>query len=68
MNENAKNITCVILHENSFFVIKIIKHIFPDDKKYKKSAKKRSKRAFLQPLYHKTEEEEKHALMCDMLL
>ena len=44
----AKNITCVILHENSFFVIEIIKHIFPDDKKYKKVQKKWSKGAFLQ--------------------
>ena len=32
----AKNITCVFLHENSNMVIEITKDIFPDDKKYKK--------------------------------
>ena len=32
----AKNTTCVFLHENSNMVIEITKDIFPDDKKYKK--------------------------------
>ena len=35
----AKNITSVFLHENSFLVIEIIKDIFPDDKKCKKVQK-----------------------------
>ena len=35
----AKNITCVFLHENSFMAIEITKDIFPDDKKCKKVPK-----------------------------
>ena len=32
----AKNITCVFLHENSNLAIEITKDVFPDDKKCKK--------------------------------
>ena len=36
----AKNITCVFLHENSNLAIEITKVEFPDDKKIQKSAEK----------------------------
>ena len=42
----AKNITCVLLHANSFLAIKITKDIFPDDKKYKKVPKSGPKNGF----------------------
>ena len=35
----AKNITCVFLHDNSNLAIGIPKDVFPDDKKYKKVRK-----------------------------
>ena len=43
----AKNTTCVFLHENSNMVIESTKYIFPDDKKIQKSARKWSKNSFL---------------------
>ena len=42
----AKNITCVFLHENSNLAIEITKDVFPDDKKYKKVQKSGLKRLF----------------------
>jgi len=35
----AKNITCVFLHENSNLAIELTKDVFPDDKKYKQVMK-----------------------------
>ena len=42
----AKNITCVFLHENSNLAIKITKDVFPDVKKCKKVRKSGLKRLF----------------------
>ena len=42
----AKNITCVFLHENSNLAIEITKDVFPDDKKCKKVWKSGLKRRF----------------------
>ena len=42
----AKNITCVFLHENSNLAIEITKDVFPDVKKCKKVRKSGLKRLF----------------------